>query len=129
LRSEEAEMMEQPDAVELRRRRRILVGGCVCSVAFTAEGILLGVTDGGRLGYLVAAFFGVCAVGWAARLLTPPEDLLRLPASHFFWLAPDGAGVRAGGVQARTTEYLTPRKPSPPSETCGVWDPELDRNP
>ena len=119
-------MMEQPDAIELRRRRRFLAGVSLLSGLFAAEGILIGVYVGDRLGYLIAAFFGVCTVLWASHLLTPPSVLLELPASRFRWIAPNGAGVQPRRSDMQPTEKPTLPMPEPIPSISGVWDRELD---
>jgi hypothetical protein len=81
-------MLDQSDAVRLRRRRLFLQTGVLLSGLFTATGFLMAVLGGDWIGYISATFFGLCAAAWACRLLTPRELLLRLPASHFEWLAP-----------------------------------------
>ena len=122
-------MMELPDTVELRRRRRFLMGGSLLCGAFAVGGVLVGVSDSDRFAYLIATFFRVCAFGWAVRLLTHPDVLSRLSASHFFWIAHGGASAQTAKTQVQATEKPIPSKPELPSSTIGVWDSELDRRP
>ena len=119
--------MEQCDAVELRRRRRFLVGGSLLSGLLAAGGILI-VLGGQRLGYIITAFFGVCAITWAGRLLTPPEVLLELPASDFRF-APREARIQHRLSEVQSTGKPTRPMPEPTPVSSGVWDPDLDFTP
>jgi hypothetical protein len=106
-RSADAAMMDQSDAVRLRRRRLFVLKGVLLSGLFTATGLLMAVLGGDRIGYISATFFGLCAAAWACRLLTPRELLLQLPASHFEWLAP-----RDPAEPPRRSEPQSAGKPS-----------------
>jgi hypothetical protein len=118
-------MMEQSDAVDLRRRRRFLVDGSLVSILYTALGILM-VLDGDRFGYIASTFFGVCAVNWTRRLLTPPAVLLELPAHHFSLFAPSEARGQHRQSDMQPTKKPTLPKPEPTRAKSGVWDRELD---
>ncbi len=100
------------------------MGGSVAASLCTAVGILM-VFDGHRFGYFIAAFFGLCAIAWAARLLTPPEVMLDLPASHFCFF-PMEAGAESRLCESRITEKPTHPSTEPSPAKSGVWDRELD---
>ena len=53
----------------------------LCSLAFVAGGVLM-IRDGALLGWLVAGFFGLCAVVFATMLL-PSSSYLDLDAEGF----------------------------------------------
>lgn len=124
-RDEDSKILELPDA-ELHYRQRYLMKASLLFSVFAAEGILVGMFDSEPLGYLITTFFGVATVFWAARLLTPPEVLLELPASHFLWIAPSEPGVLSRQPEMPSTEKLPLSMPKPAASMPGVWDRELD---
>lgn len=118
--------MGPTDAIEFRRRKRFVVGNSLLSGLFAVGGIEIALFNGDRLGYFIAAFFGVCAVGWACRLLTPPEVIVELPASYFSWIAPSEAGSHGRLCEMQYTEKPTHPLLEPNPAKSGVWDRELD---
>jgi hypothetical protein len=121
-------MMDLSDDVLLRRRRRFFMVMSLIAGCYSAEGILIGVASGDGFSYFIAASFGVCAILWARRLLTPPEVLLRMRADHFDWLAPEFEDAPTLPSEMRPAGKPSPPLPEP-TLSCGVWDRELDGSP
>jgi hypothetical protein len=119
----------QSDADILRRRRRFFVLNVLLSGSFAVAGMQIGVLDGNRIGYYVAAVFGVFAVAWEIRLLIPPEILLALPDSHFHWIAPSEPGAQPCLSGMQPTRKASLLMPGPTPSMDGVCDRELDGTP
>ena len=99
-----------------------LIAGC-----YSAVGILIGVGCG-DWSYFITASFGVYAILWARRLLTPPEVLLGMRADLFDWLAPEFEDAPTLPSEMRPAGKPSPPLPEP-TLSCGVWDRELDGSP
>ena len=61
--------------------------------------------------------------------LVPPDDLLSMPASFFWWIAPGKLEIQTGLSEMHHAEKSSRPISEPPDWNSTVWDRELDGGP
>lgn len=125
-RREDATTMDPSTTALLRRRRLFLLGVTLLAGLLTADCLLLAVRDGSWPGFVLVAGFGLGTAAWGCRLLTPTDDLLALPASYFYWIAPSDSGKqdRPAGIRHRSKPAFGRPEANPSGPA--MWDRDLD---
>jgi hypothetical protein len=120
-------MVQESDTVSLSRRRQVLVVRCLCCILSMLAGIEISARAGpSLLGYFVAIVGALSALYFVVFMVMPPEELLQMPVSFFWLIAPNDPGNPICSSEIPGTAKSPTAIPESLCLNSGVWDRELD---